>query len=136
MRTLGLCAFFAALLALMIALSWRPAALDAQLLELQLAERLPALAPELSRTPLELQALFIDYADDPMLVGKARLALLRYPQMTMPILALFGSEPLFREVLKDYGEPIIPPIHYFLRHDVATLAARTNSRMAFSRSCE
>jgi len=121
MRSLASASLLAFLAALLIAGLWRPEPLDDRLLHLQVEQVLPEHAGALSAEPPELQALFLAYADDPVLVAKAGLALLRYPDMARPILSTYGESPLFQDVLRKYGEDVILPIHYFLTHEIFTL---------------
>jgi uncharacterized membrane protein YhdT len=114
-------AFIAAVL---ISIIWKPVPIEQRLLELQVEELLPEYADGLNVEAPELQALFIDYAPNQALRTKAWLALQRYPQLTRPILTLYGNDALFREVLTRHGESIIPPIHYFLSNDIDTLTAQ------------
>ncbi len=127
MRIVSVSLFLSVCLAVLIALMSHPDPIDAQLLQLQLNERLPGHADRLKKEPPEVQALFIDYADDPILVGKARLALLRYPTMAQRILLLFGTEELFQEILKEYGDQALPAIHYFLENESLLLTAQTHA---------
>ncbi|PLX66895.1 MAG: hypothetical protein C0607_22640 [Azoarcus sp.] len=128
MRRLYFSVFLAAVLAATLAFVWKPAPIENQLLRVQLDRHLPAYANALSGEPLELQALFVDYASDALLVGKARLAMLRYPQMTRSVLEYYGAEPLFQQALKDYGDQAIPPIYYYLTHEFALLAVRRRAQ--------
>jgi hypothetical protein len=41
--------------------------------------------------------------------------------MTREIFPVFGPEPDFREILRLYGENILPPIHYFLSNPVGSI---------------
>src|SRR5690606_21381561 len=116
-RTL-LLAFSAALL---IAVVYRPKPLEQQLVHLQLQQSIPHYAPEMAGEPVELQALMLMYAHDPVLLAKARLALMRYPAMAQQILLQFGELPTFQGVLKRYGEDVLLPIQYFLENEVRTL---------------
>jgi hypothetical protein len=126
MRPLYLACLVAAATALLISFVSKPIPIEQRLVQLQLEQLLPEYAEELNRESIELQAQFIDYAQDdtPVLSLKARLALLRYPEMTRPILALYGAEEEFQHVLREYGEQIIPPIHYFLNHEITSLWLR------------
>jgi hypothetical protein len=81
-------------------------------------------AAEVAAEPLEVQALLLDYADNELLVIKARLALLRYPYLAHRILPVYGGEPGFQRVLQTYGEAVLPPIAYFMEHDLASLEVR------------
>ncbi|WP_442595949.1 hypothetical protein ACSBPU_04435 [Parapusillimonas sp. JC17] len=121
MKTLFWAALPALLCALLITGLSKPKPLEVQLMHLQLEQAAPAMAGELAAESAELQALFLEYADDEVLIAKARLALLRYPDMARPILLAFGDWPEFTGVLRRYGEDVILPIHYFLEHEVFTL---------------
>lgn len=90
-------------------------------MHLQLEQRLPEAAHELAEEPADIQALFLAYADDPVLLAKARLALLRYSNLARPVFQSFGASQEFQNVLRRYGEDVILPIHYFLTHEILTL---------------
>lgn len=81
-------------------------------------------APEVADEPLDIQALLLDYADDEPLLLNARLALLVYPNQARRILPIYGDEPEFQEVLLKYGEAALPPISYFMDHDLTSLKLR------------
>ena len=121
MRAFTFASILAFLLALVITGLYRPKPLEAQLLHLQVEQALPAYADDLSTEPAELQALFLMYADDPVLTAKARLALLRYPESARAILGAYGDLDVFQEVLRRYGEDIILPIRYFRENEILTL---------------
>lgn len=121
MRYLISASLLALLAALLIAFLYKPKPLDAQLLHLQVEQAMPEYAQALATEPAELQALFLVYADDPVLATKAGLALQRYPEMARPILLMFGDSQDFQLVLRRYGEDVVLPIHYFLTHEVFTL---------------
>ena len=114
----GLLAF---LVALLITGLYRPKPLEDQLVHLQVEQVMPEYAEALAAEPAELQALFLAYADDPVLLAKARLALLRHPDVARPILPIYGENPAFQNVLRTYGEDVVLPIHYFLTHEIFTL---------------
>ncbi len=118
---LGICALVAALTISLIA---KPVPIDEKLIRLQTARWVPEDAEKLNRHPLHVQAVFIDYAqaDEPALLLQARLALLRHPQMTGRVLALYGDDPAFQAVLREYGVHAIAPIHYFLDNEIRALA--------------
>ncbi|MGP1613659.1 MAG: hypothetical protein ACTS5Y_01115 [Pollutimonas bauzanensis] len=121
MKTLFVASLLAFLGALLITSLYKPKPLEAQLLHLQVEQVMPEMASELSGEPDELQALFLAYAEDPVLLAKARIALLRYPDMARPIFAMLGESREFQDVLRSYGEDVVLPIHYFLTHEVFTL---------------
>jgi len=140
MRAMFASTLIAATLAALIAFNWAPRSTESAILEVQLAQRAPHQAHMLQDESLELQALFLDYVDDPLLSTKAQLALLRYPEMSRPILALYGAEPEFKEALREHGEHIIPPIHHLMTNDSVMLDLRKqtenlmNSAIAFVQS--
>lgn len=121
MKTLFVAILFAFLGALLIAGLYKPQPLEAQLMHLQLEQAVPEAASELAGEQAEIQALFLAYAGDPVLLAKARLALLRYPDLARPVFLAFGTSPAFHDVLARYGEDVVLPIHYFLTHQVLTL---------------
>lgn len=121
MRYLIPAALISFLLALAITIQFRPAPLEERIVHLQLEQALPEQAGELAAESPELQALFLMYADDPLLPGKARAALLRYPEPARQVLLAYGDDPDFQEILRQYGEDTILPIHYFMQNEVMTL---------------
>jgi len=95
-----------------------------QLIEVAVHQSFGDSATQIAAEPLDVQALLIDYADNESLVLKARLALLRYPDLARRILPVYGVEPEFQEVLLTYGEAALPPIAYFMDHDLTSLEMR------------
>lgn len=128
MRAMFVSTLIAAALAALIAFSWAPKSTEAALLKAQLEQRAPAYATELQDEVPELQALFLDYADDPLLITKARLALMRYPAMARPILVQYGAESEFMDVLREYGEHIVPPIHHLISNESLVLNLRKQTQ--------
>ena len=121
MKTFFVAVMLSLMGALLIAALYKPKPLEAQLLYLQATHAMPEMAKELSGEPAELQALFLSYADDPILIAKARLALLRYPDKARPIFLMLGDSSEFQDVLRRYGEDVTLPIHYFFTNEVFTL---------------
>ena len=101
-----------------------PRPLEAHALDLELERALPRLAGELAAEPAPVRAAFVDWAGDRELVLNARLALLRHPAMTRHVLATFGADPMFAEVLREHGPAAVPPVHYFMRHELPSLRLR------------
>ncbi|MCO6440344.1 MAG: hypothetical protein J5I81_04505, partial [Nitrococcus mobilis] len=95
-----------------------------------LQEALPQLAGVFAHESAAVKAVFLRYAGDEALVLNARLALLRYPEKTRRILSLYGMDPAFQEILAAYGPSVIPPIDYFLDHDIGTLKVMKFTRAA------
>lgn len=110
------------LVAAVFALFWRPVSLEDRMVQLQLERILPMEAHALAAQPLELRALMVDYADDPLLLLQAQAALTRHPAMAPEVMLAFGDEPEFRMVLREYGAASIPPIHFFMHNEVRTVA--------------
>jgi len=81
-------------------------------------------ASQIAAEKPEVQALLLDYADNEPLVLKARLALMRYPDLARRILLAYGEQPNFQEILLKYGEAALPPIAYFMDNNLTTLKMR------------
>src|SRR5690554_3002560 len=126
MRRLLFPAFMALALAALLAWLWVPQTVEQRVLAVQVERLMPAQAGELLDEALEVQAVFVDYAgaEDAVLATKAWLALRRYPDMARTILPLYGDDPLFRDILRRHGEAVLPPIRYFMDHDIGTLTLR------------
>lgn len=107
--------------ALVLSLTWRPMSFEERVVHIRVAEASPALTASLADEPIEVKAIVLDYGDDPVLQLKAQAALLAYPQLARRILPLYGEEPEFRDILRTYGEAILPPIEYYLTHDLYTV---------------
>ncbi|MFC3286347.1 hypothetical protein [Litchfieldella rifensis] len=114
----------AVLAAVLFSLASQPMAMEERLIRIQAAEALPGYAGQLEREPLEVQAVLLDYRHDDLLRLKAEAALVEFPALAREILSLYGAEPEFQDILRQHGSAILPPIHYFLNHDVHTLALR------------
>lgn len=121
MRYLIPATLIAFLAAVLITVQSPPQPLDTRLVQLQVEQALPQYAPALTPEPPELQSLFLIYADDELLLAKARSAMLRYPEIARPILLTYGDDPAFQDVLRRYGEDIVLPVHYFMANEVLTL---------------
>ncbi|MCL7944911.1 hypothetical protein [Marinobacter sp. ATCH36] len=110
----------ALLVAALASYSSRPVPIEHKLISIQAREALPGF-DNIKDEPIEVQAAILDLGDDPLVLLKAQAALLSYPGMARTILPLYASEPEFREVLRTYGESVLPPIHYFIRHPVSSV---------------
>lgn len=95
-----------------------------RVVRLETEKAFPDLSAELAQYPPAVRLAFLDYADDEELVLNARLALMRYPNMAPRVLALYGPADAFRESLRRHGPAVVPPVHYFLEHDLLTLRLR------------
>lgn len=96
----------------------------ADLVRAEASSAVPEAAPQLRRLPPEVSAVFVDYAGDKELVLNARLALIRYPDMTADVLPIYGSADAFKAILTDFGPAVVPPIHYFLDNRISSLEIR------------
>jgi hypothetical protein len=130
MKKLILLLCIATLLAVGASTGWQAKPLDEKLMQLHL-EALPALAPALGNEPAAIQAILLEYADDEALLLKAQAALLRRPVLAREILALYGHEPEFREILLVHGDSILLPIDYFLKNRIRTLELRHYANKQF-----
>ena len=109
--------------ALAVALSWKPVSYVEQLIRIQAEQELGHIDPRILEEPAQVQATLLDYAADQELVLKAWIALAKYPASAREILLLYGTEPEFRDVLRRYGDAVIPVIQYFWDNDVWTVRA-------------
>ena len=89
-----------------------------QLIHIQAEEELSHIDKRILSEPAEVQSIMLDYSTDNELVLKAWIALAKYPEQARQVLLLYGSEPEFKEILKNHGESVIPAIQYFLENDV------------------
>ena len=120
MRKLLLILGISVIVALLSTVTSRPMLIEERLIQIQAEDTLREF-PRIEKEPLEVQAALLDMADDELLLLKARAAYLRYPAMTREVFPLYGPEPEFREILRLYGENILPPIHYFLSKPVGSI---------------
>ncbi|TAH11096.1 MAG: hypothetical protein EAZ11_10375 [Curvibacter sp.] len=100
------------------------------LIRIQTEKKLGAIDKRIVDAPLETQALLLDYAGDEdidaksprgELVLKAWIAFSKYPEQSPEVFRLYGSDPAFQKILRNYGEIIVPVIQYFLDNDVTSL---------------
>lgn len=108
----------AVLTALIISFAWQPMSFEERIIHIQAEQAPPALAAALKDEPVEVKAVVLDYTHDPVLQLKAQAALLAHPELARKILTLYGDEPEFKQILRRYGEAILPSIEYYLRNDV------------------
>lgn len=77
--------------------------------------------PGIEQEPVEVQAILLDMSDDPLLLLKAQAAFMRYPDMARNLFSLYAAEPEFRDILRQYGEDILPPIQHFVSRPISTI---------------
>jgi hypothetical protein len=107
-----------------------------QLIRIQAEQELGGIDSRILDEPAQVQATLLDYAADQELVLKAWIALSKYPATTREILLLYGTEPEFRDVLRRYGDAVIPVIQYFRDNDVWTVRAMDATGKAFESAME
>lgn len=123
MRRLIVALVLAFAAALWISRAWAPEPLEERLVAVQLAAVMPQQAEVLRQEPFGIQQILLEFAQtDEVLATKARLALLRHGDMSRGVLLAHAAEPEFRAVLREYGEQVIPPIHFFTHNDLPSLA--------------
>ncbi len=123
MRHAGIIATLSLLIAAAFSIFWRPVALEERMVDLQIDRILPNDSLALAAAqPLELRALLVEYAEDPLLLLQAQAALSAHPNMAPEVMLAFGDEPDFRAVLRKYGSAMIPPVNFFMHNEVRTLA--------------
>ncbi|MBR9858098.1 MAG: hypothetical protein GYB38_10360 [Gammaproteobacteria bacterium] len=120
MKKLFLICGVALLLATVFSLTVRPVPIEHRLIQIQAGDVLKGF-PGIAEEPVNVQAVLLDLADDPLLLVKAQAAFLRYPNMARSVFSLYGEEPEFQEILLRYGETILPPIHHFMTNSIATI---------------
>lgn len=121
MKTLALLAVAAlAAAALLAALASREPFAE-RLVRLEAAAAAPAAAARLADESLAVNAAVVELAGTPELRLSAELALLRYPELSGEVLARYAGAQEFQDVLVRFGPAVIPPIGYFLRHEVRSL---------------
>lgn len=121
MKKLLLLLITAALIAVAANAGWEEMPLEEKLVRIEAAEAMPEFAASLRHEPAAVQAVLLNYAEDRELLLKAQAALLSRAELARRILPLYGVEPEFKQVLKAYGDTVLPPIAYFLDNRVRTL---------------
>ncbi|SHK30494.1 hypothetical protein SAMN05216369_1441 [Marinobacter antarcticus] len=77
--------------------------------------------PGIEQESVEIQAILLDMSDDPLLLLKAQAAFMRYPDMARNLFPLYAAEPEFQDILRRYGEDVLPPIQYFVSRPISTI---------------
>ncbi|MEX2474159.1 PspC domain-containing protein [Marinobacter sp.] len=123
----------ALVLAALIGAMSQPMAVEERLVSVHARELLPEF-DVLQEEPIEVQAAIVDLGDDPLVLLKAREALLVHPEMARVIFPLYGAEPEFQDVLRRYGEQALPPIDYFLREPVRSIEWMDSASRQYQRA--
>ncbi|SFM21770.1 hypothetical protein SAMN04487963_1763 [Marinobacter zhejiangensis] len=123
----------ALLVALIVTLSSIPMPIEERLIRIQATDTLRDF-PDIEDASPEFQATLLDMADDELLLVKARAAYLRYPLMSQEIFPLYGSEAEFRDILRRYGDNVLPPIHYFLSRPIGSIELMNDLTNTYQRA--
>lgn len=110
----------ALLLATVFSVAVRPVPIEQRLIQIQARDALQGF-PDIKQQPVEIQAILLDFADDPLLLIKAQAAFIRYPDMARSVFSLYGQEPEFQDILRRHGETVLPPIHHFMTRPIYTI---------------
>ena len=110
----------AALLATFFSLAAEPVPVEQKLIRINANDVLGEF-PGIEHESVDLQAVLADMARDPLLILKARAALLKYPVMARQLLEIYGGEPDFQKILRHHGDSVLPPIHYFMSNPVGSI---------------
>jgi len=121
---------------LAISYAWKPTSYVEQLIRIQAEQELGHIDSGILHEPLQVQATLLDYAGDRELVLKAWIALSKHPATAREILLLYGTEPEFRDVLRRYGDAVVPVIQYFRDNDVWTVRAMDATGKAIESAME
>jgi hypothetical protein len=111
----------AAITSLAICHYWKPIPYNEKLVRIQAEQLLGPIDERITREPLEIQAVLLDYSGDKELTLKAWIAISKFPLKAQNIFSLYGSEDEFKSILRSYGDAIIPVIQYFIDHEVQSL---------------
>ncbi|MGB5854397.1 MAG: hypothetical protein WBH20_03915 [Oceanisphaera sp.] len=120
MKKLFIICGLALLLASVFSMVICPVPIEQKLIQIQAGDVLKGF-PGIEEQPVRVQAILLDLADDPLLLVKAQAAFIRYPDMARSVFSLYGKEPEFQEILRRYGETVLPPIHYFQTRPISTI---------------
>lgn len=110
----------ALLLAAVFSVVMRPVPIEQKLIQIQAGDVLQGVAG-IEKQPVRVQAILLDLADDPLLLVKAQAAFIRYPDMARSVFSLYGAEPEFQDILRRYGETVLPPIHHFMTRPIYSI---------------
>ncbi|MFI0471570.1 hypothetical protein ACGLWX_02475 [Halomonas sp. HMF6819] len=99
-------------------------AFEPRLVRLEAQRVLPSIDASLAEESAEINAVFLHYADTPVLWMNAHLALERHGPAAREALLAYAYLPAFQNVLARFGADAVLPIAYYREHDIATLRAR------------
>lgn len=114
---------FTALIGLGIAGLSSSAGYDERLSDIAARQSLTPAAYRASSGSTVLRSMLLDAAEEAELASKMQFALAKYPRAARQVLEAFGAEPALHDLLRRYGESVVPVVGYFMDNDVATLRA-------------
>ncbi|PCM45016.1 hypothetical protein [Marinobacter sp. ANT_B65] len=120
MKKLLLICGIALLMAAVFSTIAEPVSIEEKLISIQASDLLVNF-PEIEEESVEIQAMLLDMSDDPLLLLKAQAAFTRYPDMARNLFPLYADEPAFRDILRQYGEDVLPPIQHFVTRPISTI---------------
>ncbi|OLO07452.1 hypothetical protein BTW08_11805 [Salinicola sp. MH3R3-1] len=97
---------------------------EPRMVRLETQRALPSLADGLAEESPAINALFLNYADDPALWTSAWLAIRNHGDLAREALLDYGLDPEFQKVLVRFGADAVLPVIYYRDHDIATLRAQ------------
>ena len=125
----------AAITSLTICHYWKPIPYNEKLVRIQAEQLLGPIDERITREPLEIQAVLLDYSGDKELTLKAWIAISKFPLKAQNIFSLYGSEDEFKSILRSYGDAIIPVIQYFIDHEVQSLVVMKKTGTLIDTGC-
>jgi len=99
----------------------KPMSYHERLIQIQTDQQLARIDERIPNEPTDIQALLLDYSGDKVLQLKAWIALSTYPEQSREVLRLYGGEQEFKDILRQYGETVIPVVKYFVDHSVLSI---------------
>lgn len=120
LKKLLLISVLALLMAAIFSATARPVPIEQKLISIHARDVLGDF-PGIEQEPVEIQAILLDMSDDALLLLKAQAAFMRYPDMSRDLFPLYAAEPEFRDILRRYGEDILPPIQHFVSRPIGTI---------------
>lgn len=108
------------MLALSISLLSKPVPVEQKLVSIHVAQTLGDF-PAIKNESIEVQAALADLASSELMVSRIQAAFLRYPNMASEILPMYGFDPQFQTIFKEYGDLALPAIQYFVSNPVGTV---------------
>ncbi|MEM4407076.1 MAG: hypothetical protein QXS68_08550, partial [Candidatus Methanomethylicaceae archaeon] len=106
---------------LWMAKNWEGDTYEDVLIRVAAENKLGHIDKQIAKEPVEILSLLLEYSEESELVLKAWIAIAKYGDSARRILSTYGEEKDFQEILKTYGEAVVPVICYFLENDVLSV---------------